>query len=35
LVKSCLPSTTIMRENDSAAYSRVQFFLGWWPILFS
>jgi hypothetical protein len=35
MVKSCLPTSTVMRKRDGADCSRVQFFLGWWPLLFS
>jgi hypothetical protein len=32
VVKSSLPTSTVMRKRDSADCSRVQFFLGWWPL---
>jgi hypothetical protein len=35
LVKSCLPTSIVMRKRDSVECSRFQFFLGWWPHLFS
>jgi hypothetical protein len=33
--KSCLPTSTIMKKRDCTDCSWVQFFLGWWPILFN
>jgi hypothetical protein len=35
VAKSCLPMSTIMRKIDGMDCSRVQFFLGWWPLIFS
>jgi hypothetical protein len=34
VAKACLLMTTVMGKSDGANYSRVQFFLGWWPLLF-
>jgi hypothetical protein len=35
VVKSCLPTSIIMRESEGVDCFRVFFFLGWWPLLFS
>jgi hypothetical protein len=35
VVKSCLPTSTVMRKRDSADFYWVQFYLGCWPLLFS
>jgi hypothetical protein len=35
VVKSCLPTSTIIRKRDGVHCSHVQFYLGWWPLLFS
>jgi hypothetical protein len=35
VVKSCMPTSTVMRKRDGADCSWFQFFLGWWPLLFS
>jgi hypothetical protein len=35
VVKSCLPRPTIIRKRDGPNCSWVQFFLGWWLLLFS
>jgi hypothetical protein len=35
VVKYCLPMSTVMRNKDGANCSCVQFFLGWWLLLFN
>jgi hypothetical protein len=35
VVKSRLPTSTIMRKIDGVDCSQIHFFLGWWPLLFS
>jgi hypothetical protein len=35
VVQSWLSMTIVMRENDGGDCSQIQFFLGWWPLLFS
>jgi hypothetical protein len=35
VAKSCLPTSIVMRKRDCSDYSWVQFFLGWWPLLFN
>jgi hypothetical protein len=35
VVKSCLPTSIIRRKSESIDYSRVYFFLDWWPLLLS
>jgi hypothetical protein len=34
VAESCLPTSTVMRKRDGVDCSQVQFFLGWWPLLF-